>query len=110
LAYLAKEDENQAIESRDFRYTSTSHLTGQFMRTIQASEAKTHLLRILDDVERGESVIITRHGKEIARLVPQVEIDRKRVERAFQSILEIRKRTKHVSIQEILSMRDEGRM
>jgi prevent-host-death family protein len=80
------------------------------MQTIQASEAKTHLLRILDDVERGESVIITRHGKEIARLVPQVEIDRERVERAFQSILEIRKRTKPVSLQEILSARDEGRM
>ncbi|MGD0520066.1 MAG: type II toxin-antitoxin system prevent-host-death family antitoxin [Terracidiphilus sp.] len=80
------------------------------MQTIQASVAKTRFLRILDDVERGESVIITRHGKEVARLVPQVEIDRERVERAFQSILEIRKRTKPVSLQEILSARDEGRM
>jgi hypothetical protein len=38
-------------------------MTGQFMQTIQASEAKTHFLRILDVVERGESVLITRHGK-----------------------------------------------
>ncbi len=33
------------------------------MKTIQASEAKTHFLRILDDVENGESMTITRHGK-----------------------------------------------
>jgi prevent-host-death family protein len=80
------------------------------MQTIQASEAKTHFLRILDDVERGESIIITRRGKQVARLIPQAEIDRERVQRATVSILEIRKRTKPVSIQEILSMRDEGRM
>jgi prevent-host-death family protein len=80
------------------------------MRTIQASEAKTRFLRILDDVERGESLIITRHGKPVARIVPQAEIHRERVERAAQSILAIRKRTKPVSLQEILAARDEGRM
>ena len=80
------------------------------MQTIQASEAKTHFLRILDEVERGESVIITRHGKPVARISPQAEVDRERVQRAVESIREIRKRTKPVSIQEILSMRDEGRM
>ena len=85
-------------------------LTGQFMQTIQASEANTRFLRILDDVERGESFIITRRGKQVARLIPQVEIDRDRVQRAVQSILAIRKRTKPVSLQEILSARDEGRM
>jgi prevent-host-death family protein len=80
------------------------------MRTIQASEAKTNLLRILDDVERGETVVITRHGKPVARLSPQVEIDEERVKRAVASILCIRKRTKPVSLAEILSARDEGRM
>ena len=43
------------------------------MREIQASEAKTHLPQILDEVERGETVIITRHGRAIARLVPETE-------------------------------------
>jgi prevent-host-death family protein len=80
------------------------------MQTIQASEAKTHFLRILDDVERGESVIVTRHGKRIARLIPEVEVDRERIQRAVDSIMEIRKRNKPVSLQEILSARDEGRM
>ncbi|HUV68932.1 MAG TPA: type II toxin-antitoxin system prevent-host-death family antitoxin [Terracidiphilus sp.] len=85
-------------------------MTGHFMQTIQASEAKTKFLSILDEVERGESIIVTRHGKPIARIVPEAEIDRERVERAMRSIREIRKRTKPVSIEEILQMRDEGRM
>jgi prevent-host-death family protein len=80
------------------------------MQTIQASEAKTKFLSILDEVERGATILITRHGKPIARIVPEAEIDRERVERAFESIREIRKRTKPVSIEEILAMRDEGRM
>ncbi len=79
------------------------------MQTIQASEAKTHFLRILDDVERGESVIITRHGKPVARISPQGEIDRERVKRATESIREFCKRTKPVSLEEILAARDEGR-
>jgi len=80
------------------------------MQTIQASEAKTRFLKILDDVERGESITITRHGKEVACIVPKAGIDRERIQRAVQSILEIRKRTKPVSLEEILAARDEGRM
>lgn len=82
------------------------------MRQLQASEAKTHFLRLLDEVERGESVIITRHGKEVARIGPVRESEqarRKRTERAMQNILEIRRQTKPVSVEEILSARDEGR-
>ena len=52
------------------------------MQTIQASEAKTHFLRILDEVERGESIVITRHGKPVARISPQVEVDREKVKQA----------------------------
>ena len=80
------------------------------MKTIQASEAKTHFLRILDDVENGETVVITRHGKAIARISPQVEVDRERTRQAMESIRAIRERTKPMSIEEILSARDEGRM
>jgi len=80
------------------------------MQRIQASEAKTNFLRLLDEVERGESVIITRHGRPVARLVPQREIDAERKARAAASIVEIRKRSSPVSLQEILAARDEGRM
>ena len=40
------------------------------MTTIGAYEAKTHLPRLLDEVERGRTVVITRHGRPVARLVP----------------------------------------
>ena len=80
------------------------------MQTSQTTDDGSNFHRILDAAERGESVVIMRNGKQIARLVPEVVIDRERVQRAIESILEIRKRTKPVSIEEILSMRDEGRM
>ncbi|MBZ5726749.1 MAG: type II toxin-antitoxin system Phd/YefM family antitoxin [Acidobacteriia bacterium] len=48
------------------------------MREIQASDAKAHLPQLLDDVERGETLIITRHGRAIARIVP--ESDRRQEE------------------------------
>lgn len=37
---------------------------------IGAYEAKTHLARLLDRVEHGESLTITRNGRPVARLVP----------------------------------------
>jgi prevent-host-death family protein len=79
------------------------------MQTFQASEAKTHFLRILDEVERGESVIITRHGKQVAVISPKAEMDRERVQRAIDGMRALRQRTGKVSLEEILSMRDEGR-
>ena len=41
------------------------------MITVGAFDAKTHLSSLLDKVEAGEEVLITRHGKAIARLVPE---------------------------------------
>jgi len=40
------------------------------MREVGAFEAKNKLGTLLDWVENGEEVIITRHGKAIARLIP----------------------------------------
>jgi prevent-host-death family protein len=40
------------------------------MKQLGAYEAKTHLSRLLDDVERGESYAITKHGRPVALLVP----------------------------------------
>jgi prevent-host-death family protein len=78
------------------------------MREIQASDAKTRLPQLLDDVERGETLIITRHGRAIARIVPEVNRRQEEVDRALASIRELRKRTRKVSIQEILSVKEEG--
>ena len=40
------------------------------MTTVSAYEAKTHLPRLLRAAERGETVVITRHGKPVAQLGP----------------------------------------
>ena len=40
------------------------------METVGSYQAKTHLPRLLERVEHGETFTITRHGKPIARLVP----------------------------------------
>ena len=44
------------------------------MRTVGAYEAKTHLPSLLEQVERGETITITKHGREVARLVPVTPI------------------------------------
>lgn len=40
------------------------------MKSVGAYEARTHLGRILEQVERGETVVITKHGREIAKVIP----------------------------------------
>jgi prevent-host-death family protein len=40
------------------------------MREVGAFEAKNKLSELLDLAERGEEIVITRHGKAVARLVP----------------------------------------
>ena len=39
------------------------------MESINVHEAKTHLSRLLERVERGEEIVLSRAGKPIARLV-----------------------------------------
>ena len=40
------------------------------MRSVNVHEAKTQLSKLLDLVEDGESVVIERHGRPVAQLVP----------------------------------------
>jgi len=57
------------------------------MQEIGAFEAKNKLAALLDRVERGEEIVITRHGKAVARLVPNVAaIDRSQVDAAIERI------------------------
>ena len=87
------------------------------MQTIQASEAKTKFLSILDDVERGASIIVTRHGKPVARIIPDEgiitanEIARlEKVHEAIRDIEQLRKRVGKMSLAEIIDAKNEGRM
>lgn len=41
------------------------------MKVVTSEEAQAQFLELLDEVERGEEVMITRNGGPIALLVPQ---------------------------------------
>lgn len=78
------------------------------MREVQASDAKSHLPQLLDDVERGETIVITRHGRAIARLVPEAAQRREEIDGAIAAINALRSRTGKIAIADLLAARHEG--
>ncbi len=48
------------------------------MRNVTVYEAKTHLSALLNAVEAGEEIVVTRHGRPVARITA---VERPRVER-----------------------------
>ena len=78
------------------------------MITVGAFEAKTHLSSLLDKVAAGEEVIITKHGKPVARLVGAQQLDRVRAEEAFEQLKMLRKSTTLDGLS-WRALRDEGR-
>ncbi len=42
------------------------------MKSVGAYEAKTHLPELLSEVAAGQSVVITKHGVPVAKLVPAI--------------------------------------
>ena len=62
------------------------------MESVGSFEAKTHLPQLLERVARGEEVLITRHGKPVARLVPTTRTrPRPDVRAAVEAMKEFRK-------------------
>jgi prevent-host-death family protein len=56
-------------------------------RSIGAFEAKNTLGSLLDRVEMGEEIVITRHGRAVAKLVPNTRrLDENQTRAAFQRI------------------------
>jgi prevent-host-death family protein len=78
------------------------------MATVSAYEAKTHLPRLLRAAERGETVIITRHGKPVAQLGPVQEPKRPDPADMIRRMEALRRRLPKVSLEEILAWRHEG--
>ena len=76
--------------------------------TVGSFEAKTHLSSLLERVERGEEVLITRHGKAVARLVPALAADRADVETTIARLKELRVGTTLGDLS-WKALRDEGR-
>ena len=82
------------------------------MTEVGAFEAKNTLGSLLDRVERGEEVLITRHGKPVAQLVrPREHFDRAEADAAFARM---RARAKSLKMgpfdwEKYKQWRDEGR-
>jgi prevent-host-death family protein len=61
------------------------------MSTVTALEAKTRFGELLDRVSRGEEIVITRHDKPVARIVPEGRPSLANVRRAIASMRETRR-------------------
>lgn len=82
------------------------------MREVGAFEAKNKLGQLLDLVEQGEEITITRHGKDVARLVPaRHHVSREEARAAVRRIRERAEQSKlgHFDWSEWKAYRDEGR-
>lgn len=62
------------------------------MKTIGAFEAKNRLSELLEAAENGEAIMITKHGRPVAKLVPIEEIDRAKVREAIDWLKDFRKK------------------
>lgn len=84
------------------------------MATVTAFEAKTRFGELLERVARGEEVVITRHDKPVARLVPEGAPRLDEVRRSVQGLRELRDRIRRrsrarLSRREIRAAIDAGR-
>jgi prevent-host-death family protein len=82
------------------------------MLKIGAFEAKNTFGNLLDRVQQGEEIVITRHGQPIARLVPHAfRIDQSQTQAVLQRM---RDRARHAQFAKfdwdsLKELRDQGR-
>ncbi len=78
--------------------------------TIGLAEAKNRLSELIDRVERGEEITITRHDEAVARLVPAKRPSRADAKKAIQAMRALRDRNLvKVTTEELLVWKNEGR-
>jgi antitoxin (DNA-binding transcriptional repressor) of toxin-antitoxin stability system len=102
-------------QSANRSYVAAAGTPSQATTKVGAHEAKTRLAELLDRVERGEKVVITRHGRPVASLTrtgPGHDVARARA--AADALLAlheeiVREAGTPFSLAEILALRDEGR-
>jgi prevent-host-death family protein len=78
---------------------------------VGAYEAKTHLPQLLDRVEGGETITITRHGKPVAKLVPALdEVAKRDVKQVIEDFIAYStKQARSLSGMSVREMIEEGR-
>lgn len=75
---------------------------------VGAFEAKTHLSALLDRVERGEEILITKHGRPVARLAPVQAAPSAQAREAVEALRRFRA-THSLGGLDWRELRDEGR-
>lgn len=84
------------------------------MKHVGMFEAKTHLSSLIDKVEKGEEVMITRHGKPVAKLVrAETKLTAEQVKERREAIASLRKIGRRLGLnltqEEIKRRIEEGR-
>lgn len=84
------------------------------MATITAFQAKTRFGELLDRVSRGEEIVITRHDKPVARIVPEGRPPLSQTQEAVARMRELQRRMKKrgfrpLTDREIRDAKNEGR-
>lgn len=85
------------------------------MVTVSAFDAKTRFGSLLDRASKGEEVVITRHDKPVARLVPEGAQRLEDVRRAVAGLRELQQRIRRrsrakLSDRDVRAAIDEGRL
>ena len=76
--------------------------------TIGIFEAKTHFSTLMERVENGESITITKHGRQVAQISPVKARDPEKAVQALERFLANQKPTKPSGMT-WKELRDEGR-
>lgn len=78
------------------------------MQEFGAFDAKTHFSSLLEQVEKGAQIVITKHGKPVAKLIP---VGRPSVEETSDVIARLKEFSKKNSLNGLdwKKLRDEGK-
>ena len=84
------------------------------MATVTAFDAKTRFGELLERVSKGEEIVITRHDKPVARLVPEGAHRLDDVRRSVDGLRELQQRIRRrsktkLTDREVRSAIDQGR-
>lgn len=78
------------------------------MATMSACEARTRFAELLDRIERGETIVITRRGRPVAKLAPVEHSRREEISEAVDRLEAFRRSGPRVSHRELMSWIQDG--
>lgn len=79
------------------------------MRSVGMFETKTHLTKLIKEVESGEELCITNRGKKVAFIVPVEKYYKVKFKNVFQKLCDLKKRAPLGDADMIRQLKSEGR-